>query len=77
MFSGLYINQQALAALTELILILAVVGPLLIMQNRSRASNDFLGAFLSSSFISLLLLVDALTLGDMPDYLDDIWVLVF
>ena len=77
MLSGLYINQQALAALTELILMLAVIGPLLIMRHRSRASNAFLGAMIASGFIPLLLLVDALTLGDMPSYGADIWILIW
>jgi hypothetical protein len=76
MLSGFYINQSALAALTELILMLAVLGPLVVRGHRSRASIEFLGAFGAGSLLSAILLIDALTLGDLPAYVADIWILV-
>ncbi len=43
MLSGIYVNQQALAALTQLILILALMGPLLFRAHRSRATFFYVG----------------------------------
>ena len=73
MMSDLYINHQALAALTQLILILALMGPLLFRVHRSRATFFYVGVLASGVLQSSILLIEALKFGDSWPYDLALW----
>ncbi len=68
-----YVNQQALAALTQLILILALMGPLLFRAHRSRATFFYVGVLASSVLLAAIVLIEALTFGDGLPYASALW----
>jgi signal transduction histidine kinase len=73
MFSRTYVNHQALAALTQLILILALMGPLLFRVHRSRATFFYVGLLASGVLQSSILLIEALKFGDSWPYDLALW----